>query len=152
MTRDTSIEAYHAIKESGLLSAKRWQVYDILFEHGPLTATGISKYILDFDTAIGSAHRNVHARLDELKKMTVVAEVGKTTCPLTNMTVYKFDVTENMPVPLDRTTLTQPEMITALCNLLDEVLPRIKPETEAGRSWVSRTQSLLAKCEKYRKR
>lgn len=37
MTRNTSVEAYHKIKEEGLIGKRQMQVYEILFEHGPLT-------------------------------------------------------------------------------------------------------------------
>lgn len=37
MTRQTSVEAYNAIKESGVLGEREWQTYHILFNYGPMT-------------------------------------------------------------------------------------------------------------------
>jgi len=41
LSRDTSIEAYRTIKANGLLSKRRLQVYEYLFNHGPATAKEI---------------------------------------------------------------------------------------------------------------
>jgi hypothetical protein len=35
--RTTSLEAYEAIRASGVLGDRTWQTYDTLFRHGPLT-------------------------------------------------------------------------------------------------------------------
>lgn len=45
MARDTSREAYNKIKEMGLLSQRRWEVYDILYSHGPMTGGEICDVI-----------------------------------------------------------------------------------------------------------
>ena len=37
VVRSTSADAYRKIRDEGLLSERRWQVYDALFAHGPCT-------------------------------------------------------------------------------------------------------------------
>lgn len=98
--RDTSIEAYHKIKESGVLSERRMEVYDILFNHGPLTATEIFQYS-KLNGVKGYRH-NTNSRLYELRDMGVVKEVQTTTCSVTGQTVILWDVTSNLPEKLEK--------------------------------------------------
>lgn len=92
--RDTSVEAYNQIRSSGVLSEKRWVIYDCLYKHGPLTANAIFRRIIGRS---GINQANVPARLNELVKMGAVKEVGKVTCDITGMTVIAFDVTSAIP-------------------------------------------------------
>ena len=92
--RDTSVEAYREIQASGLLSEKRWVIYDCLYKYGPLTANAIFRRIIGRS---GINQANVSARLNELVKMGAVKEVGKVVCDITGMTVIAFDVTGAIP-------------------------------------------------------
>lgn len=83
MIRNTSVDAYITIKNNGLLSAKRWIVYHILFEHGPLTGM------------------EVRARLNELRALSVAEEQGVRVCSVTGMRVILWDVTQRLPVKFD---------------------------------------------------
>ncbi len=100
MIRQTSIEAYNTIKDNGLLSERRWQVYNVLFHHGPLTATQIASKIPGIKSA--SVGNNSHARLGELRQMGCVVETGYVECPLSGMTVIRWDVTDKVPVKFER--------------------------------------------------
>lgn len=102
MTRQTSIEAYNVIKENGLLSKRRWEVYDVLFHNGPLTAGEIGKHMSGYRSAVSTADRNIHARLSELKKFGVVFEVRERICSITGMTVIECDVTDRLPIKLEK--------------------------------------------------
>ena len=42
-TRVTSREVYDQVKAEGLLSTRRFEVYDILFHHGPLTCGEVAE-------------------------------------------------------------------------------------------------------------
>lgn len=95
MTRQTSIDAYNAIKDSGLLSKRRFEVYAVLFEHGPLTGGELSELLpKKISRTIGS---NVHARLSELTERGVVMEIGYRICSVSGQRVILWDVTNNLP-------------------------------------------------------
>lgn len=95
MTRQTSIDAYKTIKNNGLLSERRWQVYDVLYSYGPMTAGELSEQLpKKLSRTIGS---NVHARLAELKESGVVREVKTTICSVSGMKVIQWDVTSKLP-------------------------------------------------------
>jgi len=95
-TRQTSIDCYNQIKSEGLLSKRRWEIYDIVFNHGPMT----SNETFDYSSLKGvdGYRHNANARMTELRDVGVVQELGTTTCSKTNRTVILWDVTSNLPV------------------------------------------------------
>lgn len=100
MSRNTSIQAYHSIKEGGLLTERRLEVYDILFHHGPMTGNQIVQHIGRIqDTG------STKTRLSELRTQGVVQELGIVEDPITGMNVILWDVTANMPLPFITKTL-----------------------------------------------
>lgn len=102
MTRRTSIEAYHQIKDEGLLTEARLVVYEILFERGPLTAGEVFLWMRRMNQGHTVVKGSVCARLTELRDTGVVAEVGKRECELTGHTAILWDVTENIPFKLEK--------------------------------------------------
>ena len=97
MTRQTSIDTYIKVQESGLLSRRRFQVYDVLFHNGPLSQTETHAHIKDAATL-----HSVGPRFAELKKMGVIIEVGTRRCSITGENVYVWDVTDKLPVKFER--------------------------------------------------
>lgn len=92
MARQTSIEAYNEIKDNGLLSKRRFEVYDVLFNQGPLTCRQVWG-CFPHGTSTGS----ISPRLNELLDEGVVREIGTTVDPATNMTAILWDVTSDLP-------------------------------------------------------
>jgi len=98
--RDTSIQAYHEIKESGLLSERRFQVYQILYKYGPITSGQLVE--------IAKKHKKLchtsafQGRLSELRDMGVVQEVKKDKCPITGRNVIFWDVNSKLPMKLQK--------------------------------------------------
>lgn len=100
MTRQTSIEAYHKIKNNGLLSKRRWQVYDYLFQFGPQTAKQI---MLGLSNSRSKFHGGTFTgRLSELKRAGVVDDVGQIKCEFSGSTVYIWDITDQLPKKLTK--------------------------------------------------
>lgn len=52
--RQTSKEAYASLKESGVLGERTWQVYEALFNHGPMTQTECWKRFEPFGIGLQS--------------------------------------------------------------------------------------------------
>lgn len=98
MTRRTSIETYHAIKDNGLLSELRWRVYDLLFHHGPLTQMELCRKNAD----PGVQDRSLMPRFAELEKMGVIEVIGERICTITGRMVLVWDVTDRLPVKWDK--------------------------------------------------
>ena len=90
--RQTSIQAFYKVKESGILSKLRLKVYEIVCYHGPLTANEMRKY------ADSEANSGVFStRLSELQRMGAVETVGKRPCNTTGHVALVWDITGDMP-------------------------------------------------------
>nr|WP_319265407.1 hypothetical protein [uncultured Draconibacterium sp.] len=87
--RDTSIKAYNYIKQNGLLSGRRMEVYSCLYQFGPLTASQVFQ-----KTGLKT---NQSGRFTELKEMGAIAEKGRTICPVTKSEAILWEVTNNIP-------------------------------------------------------
>lgn len=97
--RETSIEAYRTIREEGLLSQRRFQVYDLLYQHGPCTA---NELVNRTGRTSSLGNQNIVTRLGELREMGCVKELGTRQCNVTGMRVIVWDVTSNLPRKLER--------------------------------------------------
>lgn len=87
----TSELAYHKIKETGLLSKRQLQVYEALYEFGPMTGRKLSEYI-----------PGAWKRLSELAAMGAVSSDGLTTDPVTGHKVALYSVTTAVPIKPDK--------------------------------------------------
>jgi hypothetical protein len=114
MARETSIETYLKIKRSGLLSSRRLEIYECLFNKGPLTASQVF-VLLGLET-------NQSGRFTELSEMEVIKEVGTITCPITNNTAILWDVTAKLPVKIKRpVTASKKKKKTDALELMQEI-------------------------------
>jgi len=93
--RETSLQAYHTIKENGLLSQRRWEVYELLVKHGPGTASELHQNVQRGSAAVVGA--NIRARLHELKEAGVSAEIGERPCTVTGYMAIVWDVVDRLP-------------------------------------------------------
>lgn len=100
MVRETSVISYNTIRDSGLLSKRRWEVYDILYQHGPLTAHEI--VAIARRTYPNANQTSFNARLSELETIDCVRRVGKKTNPTSGIENYLWDVTEKLPKKLTK--------------------------------------------------
>lgn len=99
--RRTSIEAYNEIKESGLLSKRRWQAYEILFHHGPLTANQLVRLAAEKFPALKNTW-TFNKRLSELRRAGIVDEIAEVPCPLTGRTAILWDCNDRLPLKMDK--------------------------------------------------
>ncbi len=117
--RQTSLAAYLAIQKSGVLSRCRWQVYDYLFHHGPLTSAQV-----DAQLRGGEVRPSFGKRLPELESLGVVYRVRIGTCPITGNQSYVWGVTDF--IPEEGAKLPRP---TSRAELLEE-LARLRSRVE----------------------
>jgi hypothetical protein len=102
--RDTSIESYKQVVNSGYLSSQLIKAFDIIFHYGPVT----SREAHERFTRIYDGANNLNlfrSKLSMLQDMGVITTTGKVKCPVTHKTVYRFDVTGNLPVKPKRVTM-----------------------------------------------
>ena len=95
MTRRTSIVAYHAVIDSGVVGRRQKEVYQVLYDRGPMTTNEIFRAIHGV-TSINQP--NIHARCRELCDLGLIEEVGTKICQFTKKRVIVWDVTDQLPV------------------------------------------------------
>lgn len=95
MVRQTSIQAFREIRDSGVLSRQRWRVYRTLYRCGPATASEVY-----FKMNLGQTlQASIPSRLNELHKMGCVDEITKRKCSYTGKTCIVWDVNGKLPIP-----------------------------------------------------
>jgi len=94
MTRRTSRDAYYSIKENGLLSKRRFEVYEYVYLNGPCTAREAYKDLCKGSQINPSSYLS---RFSELRDLGVLEEVGERFDSETKQTVILWDVTDAMP-------------------------------------------------------
>jgi len=104
MTRETSIEVFRQIKDEGLLSDLRQQVYEVVFNFGPLTNSEAAKFM--------RCQKNLTSgRMTELRDLGVIRETGKRLCKITGRKVLGWEITGELPIKREL-RLTDKEMIS----------------------------------------
>ena len=91
--RSTSLQAYTAIKEGGLLSQLRFEVYEKIVEHGPMTANEMWGFYFKESR---QAH-SISPRFSELESMGVLYQLMERKCRYTGNNAIVWDVTDNLP-------------------------------------------------------
>jgi len=119
--RKTSIDAYYAALESGLLSRRRQEAYDVTFRRGPLTAMEAARLIP------GALDHSISPRFAELRDMKVMEEIQVRPCMITGENVIEWDTTDNLPIKLekDSSVMTRNQLMwqnRELKELLEDVI------------------------------
>lgn len=132
--RDTSIGAYHQLKDSGDLAKRQWEVYDLLWDYGPGTSAEI------FEHTIGDKQRRTltqsRARFTELRDMGVIQELGTVECKISGRRAILWDVTGSgkaLPITRKRATMRQwREIAYGLFEALERVVDEGVKPTDAA--------------------
>lgn len=98
MFRETSIEVYNQLKSEGALSRLRWIVYDHIFHNGPVTQR---QAVLKLSNRMES-NGTFSSRFSELEKIGLLQILGKVVCEFTGRKVYQWDVTNKLPIKLEK--------------------------------------------------
>lgn len=113
MIQTTSIETYHAIKNSGLISDKRLKVFDIFYQNPQgLTGAEVSE-IFRKNNPTSQHSETIRNRITELVQMGVLVELGVVECQFSKRKVMKWCCIDNMPIPLEK-KLTKKEQINEI--------------------------------------
>lgn len=82
MARITSIETYRKIRDQGLLSKKRLNVYEILVENGSLTGGELASLYKHVFNDAARHSESIRNRLTELRDLGVIEEQGVRPCSI----------------------------------------------------------------------
>jgi len=120
----TSIEAYNEIKESGLLGKRMFEVYSLIYKHGPISANDLIRVVRA--KGIDANQTGYNARFCELEQRGAIERSGFTVDILSRKRCNTYIVSGNLPVPplkrLGRDNQT-------ILNVLNHILTAV-PEAE----------------------
>lgn len=102
MKRKTSLEAFEYIKSNGLLTKREFQVYEILFEHGPLTAHEIVSIARKKYNLPDANQTGWNSRTGIMEKAGVIENVGEKAHPTSGRLNILWDVTDKKPLPREK--------------------------------------------------
>jgi hypothetical protein len=115
-TRKTSIECFNKIKQEGLLSKRRFEVYEALYTSAPCTS---SEAIRNAKTTFGVF--GVSSRFTELRDSGVIYEKGEKQCTITGRNVIEWDLTDRLPVNFKNNNKTKKQKINDAINSFREL-------------------------------
>jgi hypothetical protein len=129
MVQRTSIETYHAIKNSGLISEKRMKVFDIFYQNPQgLTGAEVSE-IYKKNNPTSQHSETIRNRITELVQMGVLAELDVVECQFSKRKVMKWCCIDKMPIPLEK-KLTKKEKINEILEEITKFGLSLKSEEE----------------------
>jgi len=114
--RQTSIDCYNKIKQEGLLSKRRLEVYEALLLSAPCTS---SEAIRNAKTTFGVF--GVSSRFTELRNLGVIYEKGERSCSITGRNVIEWDLTDRLPVNIKKPNKTKQHRSKEALNSLREL-------------------------------
>lgn len=114
-TRD---DVYQQIAKSGLLSKSKFETYDLVYKHGPLTSAELHQMATQnmVDAKVRSEY---HPKINELRCQGVVAAIGKRKCNVTGKIATLWKITGRIPKKEERQLLSQ---ILEIDNKIEELL------------------------------
>ena len=112
--RQTSIDCYNKIKQEGLLSKRRLEVYEAILKNAPCTTNEALKDLYSGSHGVGS-------RTTELRDVGVIYEKGEKKCSITGRNVIEWDLTDRLPVNLKKINKTKKHRADDALNSLREL-------------------------------
>lgn len=120
-TRQTSIDCYNQIKANGLLSKKRFEIYEALCNLAPCTSAEALSTMLSKNSAITSSR----ARFTELRELGVIYEKGTKRCSITGKTAIEWDLTDKLPIKEKAPIVTKKQKIDEILNDINAFLKNL---------------------------
>ena len=114
--RQTSIDCYHEIKNSGLLSKRRLQALEYIMKIAPCTASELQESM-----PYNDGGRDCMKRISELATRGVVYEKGVRECRVTGRHVIEWDMTGNLPKDVETPVTPKQKKVTAALDALRDL-------------------------------
>jgi hypothetical protein len=127
--RNTSKEAYDEISDNGLLSKRRFQVYHILYNFGPMTAGEIFQKGLEFDFWGINAKATICTRCGELKDRQVATIIGTRKDQYSKFNNWIWDVTDGLPVSPPKKVSSKTK-INKLKSAIKFLMPKVNKQSQ----------------------
>ena len=115
-TRQTSIDCYNQIKNSGLLSKRRFETFEAIIKIAPCTASEVQHSI-----NYNNGGRDCMKRISELRDRGVIYEVKTRECRVTGRNVIEWDLTDKLPIKIKSSNTTKKHRVNDALNSFREL-------------------------------
>jgi hypothetical protein len=115
--RQTSIDCYTQIKQEGLLSKKRLEVYRAILKKAPCSSGEAFATMTTKENQISQSR----ARFTGLRDLGVIYEKGEKKCSITGRNVIEWDLTDRLPANIKKPKTTKQHRIDNALNSLREL-------------------------------
>jgi hypothetical protein len=126
--RQTSIECYNQIKQEGLLSKRRLEIYEAILKNAPCTTNEALKDVHSGSHGVGS-------RTTELRDAGVIYEKDVRPCRVTGRNVIEWDLTDRLPVNIKQTNKTKKQRVNDALNSFRELYKN--KNTSTNEDWIT---------------
>ena len=114
--RQTSIDCFNQIKNSGLLSKRRFETFEAIMKIAPCTASEVQHSI-----NYHNGGRDCMKRISELRDRGVIYEKDVRPCKVTGRNVIEWDLTDRLPVNVKSSNKTKQQKKNLALNSLREL-------------------------------
>jgi hypothetical protein len=114
--RQTSIDCFNQIKNSGLLSKRRFETFEAIMKIAPCTASEVQHSI-----NYHNGGRDCMKRISELRDRGVIYEKDVRPCKVTGRNVIEWDLTDRLPVNIKSSNKTKQQKKNLALNSLREL-------------------------------
>ena len=125
-TRQTSIDCYNEIKENGLLSKKRLEVYFAILKNAPCTSSEAMTSNLNSTNVLSQSR----ARFTELRELGVIYEKSERKCTITGKNVIEWDLTDRLPKDIKLSNNSKKLRVDNALNALRELYKNKNTSTD----------------------
>ena len=126
--RQTSIDCYNQIKQEGLLSKRRLEIYEAILKNAPCTTNEALKDVHSGSHGVGS-------RTTELRDAGVIYEKDVRPCRVTGRNVIEWDLTDRLPVNIKQTNKTKKQRVNDALNSFRELYKN--KNTSTNEDWIT---------------
>ena len=127
-TRQTSIDCYNQIKQEGLLSKRRLEIYEAILKNAPCTTNEALKDVHSGSHGVGS-------RTTELRDAGVIYEKDVRPCRVTGRNVIEWDLTDRLPVNIKKSNKTKKQRTNDALNSFRELYKN--KNTSTNDDWIT---------------
>ena len=130
-TRQTSIECFNQIKQEGLLTKRRLEVYEAIFMNAPCTSSEAMINRLNSSNVLSQSR----ARFTELRELGVIYEKGEKKCSITGRNVIEWDLTDRLPINIKKSNKTKKHRLDDALNSFRELYKN--KNTSTNEDWIT---------------
>lgn len=150
--RSNSLDAYEAVKKSGVLNKSCFEVYEAIAQLGEASTEQAGRRVLEKAGGERKANPNIHPRILDLEEMGMIRNTGRSCVNPSGQTAALWEITDRRePLEDKRLQLKTDEMFNGvedlkfIINDYESMGGKISPECQLLLKWLDQHSALRMK-------